>query len=198
MLSIKKIIAIVNLLFTTVVLGQQYVTYTENEIPNHSIMIKDSILEVNTFDKNMLSEIKIGFLTEFKSDTLITHEKIQSKKSNGIRLFSDFLESFYNAKFIKTGNDKIILIDDNRPYFSKKTIDSIIGDNYIFYVNGILHKSPLDKALDLKRFLKKPKKSNVKKLTGKQAYKKYGLIGIYGVFEIDDKKKYCKKTGNTI
>lgn len=104
MLSIKKIIANINLLFTTVVLGQQYISYTENGIPNHSIIIKDSILEVNTFDKNMLSETKISFLTKFKNDTLITHEKIQSKNSDGIRLFSDFLESFYNIKFIKTGN----------------------------------------------------------------------------------------------
>jgi len=201
MLNIKYLFIFFYIMSLNCVFGQNYITYFEKGEPNHILSIKgDTLILKLTKNDNLFLEREVKYSLKTNNDTLFVQKKVL-KKINGVNIDETFFDSFENSKILKKRNDKLIFINNNKSYIEKRVIDSLIGNNDIFVINDSIHKIQIDdKPFDLRKLLKKPKKASVQKLTGKKAYEKYGIIGIYGVIEISDKKKFCsqKKAGNTI
>ena len=97
--------------------------------------------------------------------------------------------SLYKIKIIS--NEEILLAEEDRPYFQKKLVDSILGENTVYAINDEVYRIPEDISDTSKLYdqLEKPKKAEVKILSGKEAFEKYGVIGFKGVVEIVDQPK---------
>ncbi|MBL4746579.1 MAG: hypothetical protein JKY08_09465 [Flavobacteriaceae bacterium] len=177
--------------------NQIYQTYTTDSIPYHLLIIKNNKLIIEIPRKN---DITFGSRTLFnirtEKDTIfIINKLISDTKKEGIVILNSFTKHFVNTKIYKKSNNKLFFLNQNRPYFKKKLVGNLIGDNTIYYINGRLFKVPINSSknqININKILKKPKRAKFKMLKGKQAYEKYGIIGLNGVIEISDRKRCYK------
>jgi len=209
MLNIKCLLIIVLLGFVSMSYSQQqennqvYKTYRTDSIPYHLLIIdKDKLIIEIPRNDAVTFRTSAVFITRTEKDTITIFNKLADHiKQEGIVIknhsIDHFINQFIKAEIYKKSNNELLFIKKNRPYFKKELVDSVIGDNTIYYINDKLFKIPInsnEKLIDINKILKKPKRAKVKILKGKQAYEKYGIIGLNGVIEIFDKKKrHCRK-----
>jgi len=200
MLNIKIIITILLIGFINISFSQTsensqiYQTYSTEAIPYHLLIIKNKKLIIEIPRKN---DITFGSRTLFnkrtEKDTIfIINELIKDTKKGGIIISNSFTKQFINSKIFEKSNNELLFINKNRPYFKKRLIDSLIGDNTIYYINKKLYKVSNRNSINIDTILEKPKRAKIKILKGKQAFEKYGVIGLKGVIEISGRKKRCK------
>lgn len=214
MLNIKIIKAYIFIGFIITSYSQEksnleiYRSYVTDDIPYHKLIINND--EKITIERSvkLLSIVTYSteFLTKTKNDTIfiisemVYNKKANSngktKKANGFKvknpLSEQFIKYFKNGKLYKKSDTELIFLNKKQPYFKKKLIDSIIGDERIFIINCKIYKPSISPSISVNETLENPKRAKLKLLKGKKAYKKYGIIGLNGAIEISDKKKRCK------
>lgn len=206
MLSIKILKVCVFIGFIAISYSQEqsnskiYQSYITDSIPKHLLIIDDKKVIIKIFGKGLFPSTSNEFITRTQNDTIfLLNELVKNKKTEGLIMSNyftnQFTKQFRNGKIYKKSNKELIFLNKNAPYFKKELVDSIIGNNTIYYINGKLFKSSLNSSenqIDLNKVLKKPKRAKLKILDGKQAYEKYGIIGLYGIIEITDRKRCYK------
>ena len=174
-----------------------YQSYITDSIPKHQLIIDKNKIIVKIFGKGLFPTTNAKFITKNKIDTIHILERIVDINKNGgivlpDNITSNFINRFEDTKIYKKSNEKFIFLSDNRPYFKKELIDSLIGNNTIYYINKKLYKVSDENSINIDTILKRPKRAKIKILNGKDAYTKYGIIGLNGVIEISDRKIRCK------
>jgi hypothetical protein len=200
MSNIKLIITIILVGFTNMSYSQKYEnneayqSYKTNTIPYHLLIFEKNKLIIEIPRKDAITfGTRTVFSTQTKKDTIfILNELTNVAKQKGIVVTNHFTNQFINSKIYKKSNNELLFIDKNRPYFKKELIDSLIGNNTIYYINEKLYKASDENQINIDTILKKPKRAKIKIWKGKEAYEKYGIIGLNGVIEISDRKRRCK------
>ncbi|RIY34939.1 hypothetical protein CKY20_11560, partial [Capnocytophaga canis] len=75
----------------------------------------------------------------------------------------------------------------NRPYFSRKYINRLRGNNVIFSINGVIKKIKKRKVINvLKYYIEK--NASIRFIQGEECFRKYGAIGIGQIIEVTENK----------
>ena len=179
--------------------GDIYMRYQLNGRYHTLTKLKDSlILYIGDKQKGLgsLGGAKYIFFYQEKDDTLYLKDKklleLYTEKRYLTKDIYQLVDDFSNAKLKKESNDKLILINKNRPYYKKEYLEQVLGENYRFKLNKLYINKKLITNKDQDSLIKsinkenKIKKISTKELIGKKAYDKYGIEGLFGVLEI-----YC-------
>lgn len=169
-----------------------YLTYVEKDQLSHELITSNKKIKLKVLSQGLFYGSTYNF--NVKKNRGIYHLALIIDTSNQKGLIvkdnplNQLLAQFDNREIKIRSENEIFLINENRPYFNKTTVDSIIGDNTVYSVNDKLYSVPKDfaDASEIYKLIKKPKKAKVKVLTGKEAYERFGIIGLKGVIEIDD------------
>ncbi len=175
--------------------NKTYVTYSNNSSPKHSLVVSQEKVSLIIPSRGLFPEKKVDFRSIIKNDTvyIFEREKIIPQKKGITLNKTEFVSKFTNTHFYQKSKDIIIHIENNRPYFNKTIVDSIIGNDVVYSINGdILIPKKDSIALSVVLDKKKFKSKKLKTLKGEDAVKSYGILGLNGVIEITGKYKKCK------
>ncbi|PID67536.1 MAG: hypothetical protein CR968_06210 [Flavobacteriia bacterium] len=171
-----------------------FLTYSDKQIPSHQLILCDKQIELTIYPQGLRYGDTYTFDLEKNNDLLRLKLVIDTTYQEGVKVEDEWIENIidqFNNKTIKIISEKeLLLIDEQRPYVQERIVDSLLGKNTIYCVNGKICKIPEDypDTSELYKLINKPKKAKVQILSGKEAYKRYGIIGFNGVVEIKDKE----------
>ncbi|MBI1646721.1 hypothetical protein I7X30_06570 [Capnocytophaga sp. 051621] len=186
--------------------GETYYTYVirdkkeQRKVINspHQLVLKQNtlcIVEPLIFDRTYC----YPYVKEGKKIRLLNNDnKSQPDKVVGIKLHNNELVALFLDHPIEVvSKDELRLTGEDRPYYSESAIKAVFGNDYpriwsLFYLNGKLLSEDNE---EIKNLLEKYDKGKFKAYysEGAKAIKKYGLKGIWGVFEINCKTKKRKQ-----
>ncbi|MFK8273042.1 hypothetical protein [Capnocytophaga canimorsus] len=170
-----------------------YITYYLSDDKNFDFHKRQHYL---TFDKeklcveimrkgDLMSDAKIFFHYTKENDTIFVGKRILIKESKGLR--NKLFDEFENQKIVYISENELYLINANRPYFSRKYINRLRGNNVIFSINGVIKKIKKRKVINvLKYYIEK--KASIRFIQGEECFRKYGAIGIGQIIEVTENK----------
>ncbi len=202
MLNIKKSIPIclTLILYSCLAFSQKgiitntYTTYSDELLPKHSLFIENNRVLLKVPSMALFPEKNINFISKIKRDTIyILGVEKDVIHSDGVKLNNDqFVSKLVNTRFYIKSKDVIIHLETNRPYFNNSSVDSLLGNQIIYAVNGKILKSEKD-SIALKDILNQEKFEiiELKKLQGEDAITSYGILGLHNIIEINGRYKNC-------
>ena len=114
--------------------GDIYMSYQLNGRYHTLTKLKDSlILYIGDKQKGLgsLGGAKYIFFYQEKDDTLYLKDKklleLYTEKRYLTKDIYQLVDDFSNAKLKKESNDKLILINKNRPYYKKEYLEQVLG-----------------------------------------------------------------------
>ncbi|WP_404812505.1 hypothetical protein ACIRNY_02595 [Capnocytophaga canimorsus] len=170
-----------------------YITYYLSDDKNFDFHKRQHYL---TFDKeklcveimrkgDLMSDAKIFFHYTKENDTIFVGKRILIKESKGLR--NKLFDEFENQKIVYISENELYLINANRPYFSRKYINRLRGNNVIFSINGVIKKIKKRKVINvLKYYIEK--NASIRFIQGEECFRKYGAIGIGQIIEVTENK----------
>lgn len=166
------------------------------------ILMKDSVILKTYPSYHGLGQGESYIFHYEKQNNILSLSSLRTNKKEGLNISQDskleIITQFENAKIKYISDSELLLIGENRPYYSQQYIDEQFKDNpdkkplIVTILDGKIEKRYSVNKRQILRELKKYKYSLVI-LEGKNAINKYGIEGLYGVIEINGTIKENKR-----
>ncbi|WP_299241284.1 hypothetical protein [uncultured Aquimarina sp.] len=163
-----------------------FITYFSESLRNHEVTLKNTELRIKTFPKGLFPSTDVTFRLKKINDSVfqtIAENCLLSKYPDDNALT---IEQFCDKKIKIISKDEFLILENCEPYFRKSYIDSLTNSELMFSINGKLKKR-IELSDEDSVVFKKTRRRQVKWWKGKEAFDKYGAIGLYSVFEIKPK-----------
>lgn len=179
-----------------------YSIYDPNDLNlsrTHKLILARDSLWIIQLPFGLYPEQRYSF-SYTKKNNIIFIKKKEDDSSNkiGVKIKNSIIEQFLNNSIQIISENELLLLGENRPYYSEKYIKEITGNNYpkiwnVLIIDGEIISENSYEINELLEKYKRKVKFTAVFWKGKEAINKYGVKGLSGVFEITGKTKRSKK-----